>query len=405
MSDRKEGSNAQNPAQTICQQLIENSFDVLAVMDRDGKTTFVSPSIRHVLGYKPDERIGQKAFDLVHPEDIDRTREGVSEILQKDEGRIYGQARLRHKDGSWRTTEIIAQNLISHPLIQGVLINYRDITDRLKALDSLRVLQERYYKAFDASPDAITITYITSGRILEVNAGFERITGYEREEVIGRTIPDIKLWKDSNERNRMVEMLKQNLLVRDFEAQFVDKSGHIHTCVVSAETIELGGEPCILAVTRDVTEHRLAEVELRKEREELTEKNAALKQVLEHMEEEKESFRRELSSRVENVIRPLVRKLKQSGGRLNETDVAVLENDVQRLIEQEKIVTTESALSTLTPRELDVCELIKKGLSSKEIADELGVSAQTVHKHRQVIRRKLKLDNKDVNLATYLRSL
>lgn len=132
-------------------------------------------------------------------------------------------------------------------------------------------------------------------------------------------------------------------------------------------------------------------------------KDIALGEVLEHLEEEKAAYRKELSANVENLLRPIVRKLRETGGRLSGRDIDVLEHGLDAIAGR-NLDVYENNRAKLTPRELDVCELIRDGLSSKEIADRLGLSSQTVHKHRQSIRRKLQLDNRGINLEAFLRS-
>ena len=396
---------------SICQALIENSFDVLGIIGKDGNIAYISPSLRHVLGYTPEERVGKSGLELIHPDDLPSAKEKLAEVQKEDGAQVYQQLRLKHKDGEWRDVEAFAHNLLSNPYIQGIVVNYRDVTDRKWAINALRVSEERYHKAFDGSPDSITLAHLVSGRILEVNHGFEEITGYSKNEVIGQSAIDLGLWSDPNLRKTMVEKLKRGETVRNLEMDIVTKTGEIGCCLVSAQIMEFAGEQSVLTVARDVTVQKLAAMELqrasdqiRSEHHELQEKNIALKQVLDHIDDDRARYRHELSAKLDSLLAPIIAKLKRTGGQLSETDVAVLENDLKRVIEED-IDQTESTLARLTPREMDICELIKKGMSSKEIADELGLSAQTVHKHRQVIRRKLQLNNRDINLATFLRSL
>lgn len=404
------GSIDESSMRSTFRALVENAFDVIAIIDKEGRTTYVSPSIRYVLGYEADERIGKSAFDLIHPDDAEEATHAIKQLMSNEGARIYLQVVLRHKDGSWRTVELIAHNLFHHPVIKGIVANYRDITERMKTQEALRVSEERYRKAFSASPDMITISYIDSGRLLDVNEGFERLSGYSRTEMVGRSVTEIGLWKDPKARTAMIEQLKREGSVRDFEADFVAKSGEELACLVSAGTIHLAGEPCMLAVTRDVTAQKVAAVELRNasetlrlEHHELAEKNVALKQILGHLEEEKASYRHDMTANVHDIFSPIIARLKKGDGTISAADITLLEAGLDRIIGQD-VQKFEQNRARLTPRELDVCELIQKGLSSKEIADELTLSPQTVHKHRRTIRKKLQLDNKGVNLAAFLRA-
>lgn len=394
----------------VFEALFEHTLDVIAVLDETGRVVFISPSVEGVLGFRPEERVGQNPLDLVHPDDRERA-EAERERIFRDGGMSkLITLRVRHKNGSWRTIEFAAQNLIDDPAVGGLVLNYRDITERAVVTEELRRLQERYEKAFQNSPDSITISRIEDGRFLEVNDGFEHMSGYSRSDVIGHSSLEINLWKDPEARQRMTEQMLKKGSVRDFAADFVNRKGDDLSCLVSAEKITLHGDPCMLAVTRDITDQRqnyerLREASelLRRDHAELTKKNIALEQVLEHLEHEKSAYRHEVGASIDNLLRPIIDRLKATAGRVSPRDVDALEDGLVAILGQD-IDQYQNNLSKLTPRELDICDLIRTGKSSKEIAEVLGLSPQTIHKHRQSIRRKLQLDNRGLNLAAFLRS-
>jgi PAS domain S-box-containing protein len=288
-------------------------------------------------------------------------------------------------------------------------MNYRDITERHESEQQLRLLEERYEKAFRNSPDSITISDVESGRFIEVNEGFEHITGYQRSAIVGKTSLELGIWKDPEVRKHMVDALVRDGRVRDMFIEVVIRGGSVRSCLVSAEVIQLDGRPCILGVTRDITDRVIADEKLRQtteqlrhEHQELLRKNIALNEVLEHIDDEKEQYRHELCSNIDNLLRPTLRKLQQEG-RLGRRDVDVLVQGLDE-ITGKHIDEYRNNVSKLTPRELDILDMIRTGRSSKQIADALGLSSQTVHKHRQSIRRKLQLDHREINLAAYLRT-
>jgi PAS domain S-box-containing protein len=264
-------------------------------------------------------------------------------------------------------------------------------------------------KALRSSPDSITISRLSDGRIIDVNGQFERTTGYARVETMGKTSLELGLWKDPDDRSELERILDRDGAVRDFESAFVTKDGDVRQCVMSAEKIEIGGEQCMLATVRDVTDSKRAETALRwlnerlqSERQSVVEKEAALKQVLGYLEQEKSAIRNEIASQINHLFEPVIAKLRHQGGRMEQEDVDRLERKLKRLVD-EQADDVQDGFSKLTVREMEICAAIKRGLSSKEIAEELGVSVNTVHKHRQVIRRKLRLNTRDSNLAVFLR--
>lgn len=119
--------------------LIDGSSDLITVVDRDGTRRYVSPSMKRLLGHDPDELSDEGAFSLVHPDDMDVVRQSFSDLLDgKREMRV--ECRVRHADGSWRTFESIATNFLDDPVIDGVLITSRDVTERRGYEQRLRVL-------------------------------------------------------------------------------------------------------------------------------------------------------------------------------------------------------------------------------------------------------------------------
>ncbi len=150
-------------------------------------------------------------------------------------------------------------------------------------------------------------------------------------------------------------------------------------------------------------ELRQATERLKTEREELAEKNIALKQILDHLERDKTDYKHEISAGVENLMMPYIRKLRSGAGQLKTRELDALQNALESIVGKD-IDQFLNNFAKLTPRERDICERIKSGLTSKQIASALNIDVLTVHKHRDAIRRKLQLKHKDLNLTSYLRS-
>jgi PAS domain S-box-containing protein len=135
--------------------------------------------------------------------------------------------------------------------------------ERKRVEEELRRSEEKFSKIFRSTPDAISITTLAEGRYLDVNNSFLQMSGYTREEVIGRTALELKLWADPQDRDRLVSTLKAQGRAHEQEFHFRLKSGEVRLGMLSAEIIELAGEACLLAVIRDVTERRTLEQQLR----------------------------------------------------------------------------------------------------------------------------------------------
>jgi len=139
----------------------------------------------------------------------------------------------------------------------------RDITDRKRAEESLRISEEKFSKAFHLGPDAITITSAEDGRYIEVNDNFLRLTGFTRDELSGRASVDLGIWANPKDRQQAVALLKRSGEFRDLEIRIAIKTGEVRTVQMSAHTIELAGQACIIAIIRDVTDRRALEIQLR----------------------------------------------------------------------------------------------------------------------------------------------
>ncbi|WP_334877191.1 sensor histidine kinase [Nostoc sp.] len=144
-----------------------------------------------------------------------------------------------------------------------VLAIVRDITDRKQGEVVLQNLAQKFAKAFSCSPDSITISTLQEGRFIEVNDSFVNLSGYGRDEAIGKTSFELNLWVNDRDRLNLVQELQSTGVARNLEIDFQQKSGEIITTLLSAEVIDLNGIPAILAVHHDITERKQVEAQLR----------------------------------------------------------------------------------------------------------------------------------------------
>jgi two-component system cell cycle sensor histidine kinase/response regulator CckA len=137
----------------------------------------------------------------------------------------------------------------------------RELVDAIAA--NLRFSEERFSKAFDSNPEGITISGIADGRYVDVNDAYLQMLDYQRSEVVGKTAHELNVWCDLEDRRRIVEELLQKGRVRGAPASFRTKSGQIREVEISAESIQIQGQSCLLAITRDVTQKKQLEQQLR----------------------------------------------------------------------------------------------------------------------------------------------
>ena len=144
-------------------------------------------------------------------------------------------------------------------LLDAVAERLGAITEHRQAEEALRESEEKFSKAFHASPDAIAITTLKDGTFLEVNESFTRFSGYTREEAIGQTSANLNTWAKAEERDRILRILKEKGRVYNEELGFRMKSDEIRIGLFAAELINVGDEPCLLSVTTDITERKQSE--------------------------------------------------------------------------------------------------------------------------------------------------
>ena len=133
VTDRLRDQEALRERERHFRILIENSLDDVAVLDAQANVIYESPSSVRVLGYRPEDYKGKNFLRFVHPEDVDRVSEEFAQLMKNPGGTYQNEVRARHKDGSWRTIEIMARNLLDDPVVGGIIINVRDITERKTA--------------------------------------------------------------------------------------------------------------------------------------------------------------------------------------------------------------------------------------------------------------------------------
>ncbi|WP_243383743.1 PAS domain S-box protein [Geothrix alkalitolerans] len=138
--------------------------------------------------------------------------------------------------------------------------------ERRAAEDALRLSEDKFSKAFQASPDAINLTRLTDGTYFDVSEGFTRLTGWTREETLGRTALELKIWAQSGDRERAVRLIHDHGEFTGLEAPFRRKDGSLLTGLMSGKIMEVDGTPCLLSITRDISDRKAVEQALQAER-------------------------------------------------------------------------------------------------------------------------------------------
>jgi PAS domain S-box-containing protein len=137
-----------------------------------------------------------------------------------------------------------------------------NINERKRTEQALRESELRFRTVFQTSPDAVTLSRLDDGMMIDVNEGFTRLSKYSKQEIKGRTSLDINIWHDPKDREKMVDRLQEDGQLENFEAEFKRKDDQVITGLLSTKVIMLNAEPHILAVTRDITNWKTAQKKL-----------------------------------------------------------------------------------------------------------------------------------------------
>ncbi|MGA8810524.1 MAG: PAS domain S-box protein, partial [Thermoanaerobaculia bacterium] len=166
--------------------LVENSSDGIALVDAAGNIHYSSPAISRILGYSIDEIMGMNVFALMHPDDVMEGRRRFVSILNNQAAlQDMPDLRYRHSDGTWRYLEVLRTNRLDDPVVQAIVVNFRDVTERNNSLEKAERLQRRYEVILNSIGDGVKGVN-EDGIVTFENAAAASMLGWERDDLIGR---------------------------------------------------------------------------------------------------------------------------------------------------------------------------------------------------------------------------
>jgi PAS domain S-box-containing protein len=239
--------------------LADNSQDTISLHTQDDRCLYVSPSIRDLLGFEPEEMVGQSTFVRVHPDDSAKLTRLYQDMLALGTGytAVY---RLRHKDGHyvWVETTVRLTSEGARPEDPPAIVaSSRNVTARREMDEALRASEEKFSKAFHSSPLPCSITSIKGdGILVDANQRLLEMLGFTREQVIGRKLSDLAVFVDDESR-----IVWRNKLLRDgkaepWEGQMRARDGRLLTVIANTALISIRSESFLLTSAQDVTELR-----------------------------------------------------------------------------------------------------------------------------------------------------
>ena len=261
IEERKRIEGSLRRSEEKFRSVFEHVSDYVLILDPqlNGPPIIVdaNQSAAAIHGYSLEELIGKPVTFFDRDFDFVAGSARLKKVME-NEHVIFETTHYR-KDGSIFPVEVSAKQIRNSADNRSLILCIeRDITERNEANQKVWELEEQFRLTFYTSPDSININRM-DGTYLEINEGFTRLTGYTKEETIGKTSADIGIWEIPEDRERLIEGLKKDGLVKNLESRFRTKDGSYKIALMSAIVIQFKGEPHILSITRDITDIRSAE--------------------------------------------------------------------------------------------------------------------------------------------------
>ena len=411
LTSREQAEAALDELEGRYKDLVENLCPDAVIIVQDGMIVFANRAFRETFGYTPDDFVEELSFlDRVPESQRDEVRQRYIDRLAGKDVPMSFSIDASAKDGRIIPCEVSAA-LIQYNGRPADLAILRDVTQRRETEQALRESEAKFRDLAEQSPNMIFINH--RGRVVYANRSCEELMGYSRDDFYADGF-DFMTLIAREDRAKIRQNLEQHMQGREvpvYDYSIVTRHGRRIESVIATKLIRYEGEKAILGIVTDVsrlreTQRRLEATarQLSEQKAALEQKNVALKEILAQIEAEKLLLRRQVATDVDKNIMPILRQLRRSAVPASRVRLEVLE---QALSDMTDGIGPPAAkgVSSLTPKETEVSNLIRSGMPTKEIADFLNVSLRTVETHRSNIRRKLGLTKKKTNLTTYLRTL
>ena len=243
-------------------KLIENGWDVIALVNRDWNVEYVTESFSQTLGHPESTIVGQHVLLLVHPEDHDAAHAAMTSLMKGPGAREEIELRLQHADGSWRWIEARGINLLDDPDIEAIVGTFRDVTDRRHAVKSLMRSEEKYRALVENINDVI-FSLDTDGRFTYISPVIEQISGYREDEIIGEMFTT---YIHPDDLPGLMQSLEKTMRgeFEPHECRALDRNGQVrHMRTSSRLAIEDGEVVGLTGVMVDITDQKKANEALR----------------------------------------------------------------------------------------------------------------------------------------------
>ncbi|BBP80958.1 bifunctional diguanylate cyclase/phosphodiesterase [Pseudomonas sp. Pc102] len=254
ITEAKDTEHALRLSQQKFASVFHNCPDVIALARRqDGRLLDVNRTFEQQTGVSAAQAIGRTATEL----GIWGTPDMGPGLLQRLQSESLHNLEMTFRRQSGESfTGLISAQPIDLDGVPALIVVVRDITLVKETQQQLKISEEKFARAFHASPDGLLITRLADGRLIEANEGFTRITGYTAREAADRSTLELGIWANPEDRQQMVRAIRDQGSLRNFTAPVRTKGGSIRLCELTAQPIPINGEACVLTIARDITERQ-----------------------------------------------------------------------------------------------------------------------------------------------------
>jgi two-component system, cell cycle sensor histidine kinase and response regulator CckA len=262
LSDRKLLEAQVRERSAFAETVIAGSGEGVMVYDRDLNYRIWNRAMEEMTGLAADQVLGRRALDLFPEREAAGIERNMRRIVEtgEPETREFAFTIPRTSRCAW-VLGTYRPHRNPEGEIVGVIASIRDITARRAAERALAQSEAKFATAFRTSPDSININRLADGLFLDISDGFTATTGFTHADVAGKTSAEIAIWADPAQRDQLVASLRSDGVAHNLEMTFRRKDGSLGTGLMSARVIDIEGEPCILSITRDITDRKQADAE------------------------------------------------------------------------------------------------------------------------------------------------
>jgi PAS domain S-box-containing protein len=240
MTARRQAEEALRASEARFRALVQNSSDIIVVLDADGKRKYVSPASERLLGYAPSDLVGGNFEEIVHPDDAPTLWQAIRACVDGARQTEIQELRLRHRDGSWRDYEVIGTNLLDEPTVAGIVFNSREITGWKATQAALRESEDRFRSAFDHAPIGVSLE-APDGQFIQVNRAFCALVGYSEQELLDKRFQDITHPDDlADELEVAGRLWAGEIDSYELEKRYIHKDGRIVWVLLTRSAVRQG---------------------------------------------------------------------------------------------------------------------------------------------------------------------